>query len=223
MQAWSKWARTCIVCTDWTAVVTSWNDALTRRGNERHQTPTQRLQRADCRPPPTTDAPDPPSRQPVHQTIKKLYTKLPVIAVTTPTRAGLRRCRRPRPRHAARLATLAARSYWRHTGNLLLRPSMGISHGMPQYWYSGTIHSFELTFNLHPAIWLIDYRISPRRAVVNTVMTRRRADNEGQRSVVQKIERKRTDRRTDGRSDMHDFPANAVGNQSLDWSTSLSE
>ena len=41
--------------------------------------------------------------------------------VTTSTRAGLRRCRCPRPRHAARFSALA-RSRRRHSGNLLLRP-----------------------------------------------------------------------------------------------------
>jgi len=39
--------------------------------------------------------------------------------VTTLTRAGLRRCRWPRPRHAARLAALARR-WWRDNKNVLL-------------------------------------------------------------------------------------------------------
>jgi len=54
----------------------------------------------------------------------------PRYRVTTPTLAGLCRCRWPRPRHAARLTALA-RSWWGDNRNLLLRPSVN-THSTPQ-------------------------------------------------------------------------------------------
>jgi len=50
-------------------------------------------------------------------------TDRPRQCVTTPTRAGLRRCLWPRPRHAARLDALA-RSWWRDSKKVQLRPSV---------------------------------------------------------------------------------------------------